>query len=383
MQSSNQSESMHRTKQFIIRSALNHQFHHYHTTVASADHSNHSHNHNHSQSRSTKEQISEQLYELERQAKFDKLYKQLLPVRSFIQLSQTIRRPLIPDTNNTVEHNIMSNNTIIIDGTKTAQKVRNELKEQVDELKKTNSVSPCLAVVLVGERKDSQTYVNMKTKACNECGIIPVQHNVSADITEAELSQLVVQLNNDSSVNGILIQLPLPSHINQFNIIQLIDSNKDVDGLTLISAGQVYSHGMAADLIACTPLGCINLLDEYKINISGANAVVLGRSQLVGKPIASLLLSRNATVTMCHSKTKDMPDVIRRADIVIAAIGKPLYVKRDWLKPGAVVIDVGINAVDDASKKSGYRLVGDVDYDNCKDVCSAITPVPGGVGMES
>lgn len=328
-------------------------------------------------SRSTQKHLEQQLRELREKAELDKLYKQLIPVRSFIQLQSQIR-PIIPLTFPTDN---MSNTPVVINGTATAKNVRQQLKAEIEQLVQSNNgVAPCLAVVLVGERKDSQTYVNMKSKACNEVGITPVQHNVSADISEAELAKLVTQLNNDSTVNGILIQLPLPAHINQFNIIELIQPCKDVDGLTLVSAGQVYSHGMAADLIACTPLGCIHLLDEYKIDISGKHAVVLGRSQLVGKPIASLLLSRNATVTICHSKTADIASIVRQADIVIAAIGKPRFVQRDWLKSGATVIDVGINAVDDSTDKRGYKLVGDVDYEHCADICSAITPVPGGVG---
>lgn len=322
----------------------------------------------------------------QRAAKLE-LYRQLLPIRSKIQLRYKEQQLLLANSNNIVNNipnNLykMSTGPTIIDGVSTAKKVRAQLSSDIELLiQNNNNIKPCLAVVLVGERKDSQTYVNMKTKACNEVGITPVQHNLSDDITQDDLAKLVTELNNDTTVNGILIQLPLPSHINQNKIIELISHNKDVDGLTLYSAGSTYTYGIDAPLIACTPLGCITLLDEYNINISGKHAVVLGRSQLVGKPIASLLLSRNATVTMCHSKTTNIPDILKQADIIIAAIGKPYFVKREWLKQGCVVIDVGINAVDDKNDKRGYKLVGDVDYDNCKDLSSAITPVPGGVGL--
>jgi len=336
------------------------------------------------------------------------LYKQLLPIRSAIQLqlSEHIKQqqkqphsiqeqgvPYIkaiptPTPTTIAMTDIQKPSTtaqerpIIIDGNATAKRVREQLRQEVDVLKTKNpSLSaPTLAVVLVGSRKDSQTYVKMKTKACSEVGILTEQYDLEESTTQDELESLVKKLNENHRVNGILIQLPLPAHIKQDRVIQLIDTKKDADGLTLVSAGQVFSYGLGADLIACTPLGCITLLDAYNVPIKGKHAVVLGRSQLVGKPIASLLLSRDATVTMCHSKTSNLPDIVRQADILIAAIGKPKFVKSDWLKPDVVVIDVGINAVDDSTDKRGYKLVGDVDYETCKDVASAITPVPGGVG---
>jgi 5,10-methylene-tetrahydrofolate dehydrogenase/methenyl tetrahydrofolate cyclohydrolase len=243
---------------------------------------------------------------------------------------------------------------------------------------KTNQKQgPGLAVILVGERKDSQTYVNMKTKACEEIGIEAIQINLPATVQTQELLDTIRKLNADTKINGILVQLPLPSHVDTEKVIANIAPEKDVDGLTLTNAGELFQKGDGAPLIPCTPLGCLYLLDAYKIPIEGKFAVVIGRSALVGKPMMQLLFSRNATVVCCHSRTKDLPSIVGQADIVVAAIGKPEFVKGEWLKPGAVVIDVGINPVDDATKKSGYRLVGDVDFTASKSKCSAITPVPG------
>lgn len=241
-------------------------------------------------------------------------------------------------------------------------------------------VAPVLAVVLVGSRKDSQTYVNMKAKACVEIGIEAKQFDLPESTTTEELLTLVDTLNKDVRVNGILVQLPLPKHCDADAVIEAIDPSKDADGLTTNSAGQVARLGDKAPLIPCTPLGCLRLLDEYEVPIAGANAVVIGRSNLVGKPAAQLLMSRSATVTVVHSKTRDIAAHLKNADIVVAAIGKANFVQAEWLKPGCTVIDVGINAVDDSTKKSGYRLVGDVDYAACSQVAGAITPVPGGVG---
>lgn len=199
-------------------------------------------------------------------------------------------------------------------------------------------------------------------------------------VVQEEILAVVHRLNNDVAVNGILVQLPLPPHCNADRVIAALHPLKDADGLTQSSAGALLLHGLSAPLIPCTPLGCIQLLDAYNIPIEGKHAVVIGRSNLVGKPVAQLLLSRNATVTTVHSKTTELAEHVRRADIVVAAIGKAEWVQADWLKQGAVVVDVGINAKDDASKKLGYRLVGDVDYERAKHRVTAITPVPGGVG---
>lgn len=197
---------------------------------------------------------------------------------------------------------------------------------------------------------------------------------------QEEILALVKRLNDDPSVSGILVQLPLPSHCSADRVISALHPLKDADGLTQSSAGALLTHGLSAPLIPCTPLGCIRLLDAYRIPIEGKHAVVIGRSNLVGKPVAQLLLSRNATVTTVHSRTTELAEHVKRADIVVAAIGKAEWVQASWLKQGAVVVDVGINAKDDASKKLGYRLVGDVDFESAKNCVSAITPVPGGVG---
>lgn len=239
---------------------------------------------------------------------------------------------------------------------------------------------PTLAVILVGGRKDSQTYVNMKTKACAEVGIGAKQYDLPDTTTTEELLTLVASLNADPTINGILVQLPLPSHCSADRVIASLSPLKDVDGLTQSSAGALFLHGTSAPLIPCTPLGCLALLDHYNIAIEGRHCVVIGRSNLVGKPVAQLLLSRNGTVTTVHSRTVKLEEEVRRGDIVVAAIGKGEWVKGEWFKEGAVVIDVGINAKDDATKKAGYRLVGDVDFESAKGRVSAITPVPGGVG---
>jgi len=267
-----------------------------------------------------------------------------------------------------------------IDGLATSKALYAEYKERVAELKEKHGQAPALAVILVGERKDSQTYVRMKTKACNEVGVEPVEHTLPEDVSEAKLMEVVAELNADPKVNGILVQLPLPKHIDADKVVQSISPLKDVDGLTEANAGNLFRLGMKGRFIPCTALGCMLLLKRYNVPLEGKHAVVIGRSMLVGKPVSLLLQSENATVTMCHSRTKDLPSVVQQADIVIAAIGKANFVQGDWLKPGAVVIDVGINAVDDSTKKAGFRLVGDVEYASAVKVASAATPVPGGVG---
>lgn len=273
----------------------------------------------------------------------------------------------------------MSDNKI--DGNAIAKKIREELTQEITALKEVvPDYQPTLAVILVGSRKDSQTYVNMKTKSCLEVGIKPLQFDMPESTTEAELIALVDKLSNDDDVHGILVQLPLPKHINADNVIERINPKKDSDGLTTNSFGDLLSKGLNANYIPCTPLGCIKLLQYSNVEVKGKKAVVIGRSKLVGKPLALCLLSLDATVTICHSKTQNLPDVVREADLVFAAIGVAEFVKGEWIKDGAVVIDVGINAVDDATKKAGYRLVGDVEYSEAVERASLITPVPGGVG---
>jgi methylenetetrahydrofolate dehydrogenase (NADP+)/methenyltetrahydrofolate cyclohydrolase len=270
----------------------------------------------------------------------------------------------------------------VISGTEIAEAMRAELATQVEELK-GKGVTPGLTVVLVGEDPASQVYVRMKGKACEKLGMKSETIRLSAETTEDELLTIVENLNTDEMVHGILVQLPLPDQINERRILLAIRPDKDVDGFHPVNVGKV-SIGDPTGFPPCTPYGVQQMLVRSGVQISGAHAVIVGRSNIVGRPMASLLLHKgpggNATVTVCHSRTKNLPEVTRQADILIAAIGSPEFVKGDWIKPGAVVIDVGVNRVDDASVEKGYRLVGDVDFAAAKEVASAITPVPGGVG---
>ena len=268
----------------------------------------------------------------------------------------------------------------IIDGKEIAATIRGEIADDVAAMQAAHGIVPGLATVLVGSRKDSETYVRMKKKACAEVGIASFGHELPAEISQADLLALVQQLNADPAVHGILVQLPLPDHIDEETILSAISLEKDVDGFHPLNIGRLSMKRRDPLFVPCTPKGCIELLDRTGVTIEGKRAVVLGRSNIVGLPVAMLLLHRNATLTICHSRTKDLPGVVREADILIAAVGRAEMVKGDWLKPGVVVIDVGVNAVDDPSKKKGYRLVGDVDFDQAMEVAGAITPVPGGVG---
>jgi len=268
----------------------------------------------------------------------------------------------------------------LIDGKLIAQKVRDDVAARVAQRVQQGKSRPNLATVLVGERVDSQTYVKSKRKACEELGMGSIAHELSVETKQDELESLIKRLNDDKSVNGILVQLPLPSHLNEERVLQLISIEKDVDGFSPINIGRLAQKGREPLFVPCTPFGCIYLLEQAGVKIEGANAVVLGRSNIVGMPAALLLIGKNATVTVCHSKTRDIPSVVRQADILIAAIGKMEFVRGDWIKPGAAVIDVGINSKPDPTKKSGHRLVGDVNFDEAKDVAGFITPVPGGVG---
>lgn len=268
----------------------------------------------------------------------------------------------------------------LIDGTAIAQKVRNEVKEKVAKRIAEGKSQPGLATVLVGDRIDSATYVSMKQKACAELGMTSFHHPLPADVSQEELEDLIRKLNADPKVHGILVQLPLPSHLDEERVLSLISIEKDVDGFSPLNLGRLAQKGREPLFVPCTPYGCIYLLKEVGVQIAGANAVVLGRSNIVGMPAALLLIKENATVTVVHSKTKDIPSVLRNADIIIAAIGRAQMVRGDWIKPGAAVIDVGINSKPDPTKKSGYRLVGDVNFEEAKEVAGFITPVPGGVG---
>ena len=265
----------------------------------------------------------------------------------------------------------MTRKAQIIDGKKISAEVRAELKAEVAALK-AKGLFPGLAVVLVGENPASQIYVRNKTKACEEVGIKSFQHTLPGDVKEEELISLIRGLNADTGVHGILVQLPLPSHMDSDSVLDLISPSKDVDGFHPYNMGRLMIGN--ALLQPCTPYGIMRLLDSTGIDASGKNAVIIGRSNIVGKPMAMMLLKRNATVTICHSKTKDLPEKVREAEILVAAIGRDRFVKGDWIKEGAVVIDVGMNRAPDG------RLTGDVDFDAASLKASHITPVPGGVG---
>lgn len=268
----------------------------------------------------------------------------------------------------------------IIDGKVIAATIRDEIAADVAQIQEEYGQAPGLATVLVGARADSATYVRMKKRACAEVGIKSFSNELPEDVSQEELIAVVQELNADPEVDGILVQLPLPDHLDEEAVLAEIDLTKDVDGFHPLNIGRLSMKFRAPLFTPCTPRGCIELLDRMEIPIEGKQAVVLGRSNIVGLPVAMMLLHRNATLTICHSRTKDLPSVVRQADILIAAVGRAEMVKGDWLKPGVAIIDVGINAVDDPTRKRGYRLVGDVDYEEALEVAGAITPVPGGVG---
>lgn len=268
----------------------------------------------------------------------------------------------------------------IIDGNAVAQRMRAEIAEAVAQMKEKYGVVPGLATVLVGDNPASHSYVRMKRKACADVGIESFPHELPTNATQEEVEAVVQRLNEDSRVHGILVQLPLPRHLDEERVLGLISLTKDVDGFHPINIGRLAMKGREPLFIPCTPHGAIVLLEEAGAQFEGANAVVLGRSNIVGLPAAMLLIHRNATVTVCHSRTRDLPAVCRQADILIAAVGRPEMVRADWVKPGAYVIDVGSNKVDDPTSEKGYRWVGDVAFDEVKEVAGAITPSPGGVG---
>ncbi len=268
----------------------------------------------------------------------------------------------------------------LINGKAIAQKVREDVAKEVAQRAAAGKGQPVLATVLVGDRPDSVSYVTSKGKACQELGMGSIGRHLPANCSQEEVEAIVRELNADPSVNGILVQLPLPSHLNEERVLQLINIEKDVDGFSPINIGRLAQKGREPLFVPCTPYGCIYLLEQVGVKIEGANAVVLGRSNIVGMPAALLLIGHNATVTVCHSRTRDLSATCRQADILVAAIGKAEMVRGDWIKPGAAIIDVGINSIPDATKKSGHRLVGDVCFDEAKEVASWITPVPGGVG---
>ena len=273
--------------------------------------------------------------------------------------------------------------TILINGKEIAQNLRNDLKKEIDYLKNVTGKAPGLAVVQVGNVAASSVYVKAKTKSAKEVGIEVLDHHLSEETTQETLLQLVETLNNQSNVNGILVQLPLPKHINEQIVLDSIHPDKDADGFHPLNVGKlsIANHNDENLLIPCTPYGCLIMLKGLDIELSGKNAVVIGRSNIVGKPMAQLLLKESCTVTIAHSRTKNIEDICKKADIVVAAVGKPEMVKGGWIKKDAVVIDVGINRIE--NKVDGEiknKLVGDVDFNEATKSAYAITPVPGGVG---
>ncbi len=268
----------------------------------------------------------------------------------------------------------------LIDGKAIAESLREEVKKSVDERVAKGLPAPGLATVIIGDNPASKVYVRMKHKACQEVGILSIGHELPADTPQEEAEALVKKLNDDPKVNGILVQLPLPAGLDEERVLNTISLQKDVDGFHPVNIGRLAQKGREPLFIPCTPAGVMYLLEQGGAELQGANAVVLGRSNIVGMPVSLLLVSANATVTICHSRTKDIPGLIRQADVLVAAVGIPEYVRGDWIKPGATVIDVGVNRIEDETRKSGYRLVGDVNFDEAAEVAGAITPVPGGVG---
>lgn len=270
---------------------------------------------------------------------------------------------------------------MLLSGKEVANAKLEGLKSECELFIKENGYAPQLAVILVGEDPASQTYVASKKKACIRLGFAHKDYILNKDISEKELLDLVTELNNDSTVHGILVQMPLPKGFDEQKVIETITPDKDVDGFHPINVGKLVA-GLDC-FVSCTPNGVLSIMDYYNIKTEGKHAVIIGRSNIVGKPMASLLIQRgrDATVTICNSKTENLKEITKTADILIAAIGRPLFVTSDMIKEDAVLIDVGINRIKDDTRKRGYRVVGDIDFDNCKEKASAITPVPGGVGL--
>jgi len=268
----------------------------------------------------------------------------------------------------------------VIDGAAISEQIRAEVADEVKDRVRNGKPVPGLATVLVGENPASHVYVRSKHKACQEAGIVSFGHELPENAKLGEVVDLVKKLNDDPAVHGILVQLPLPSGLDEEKVLSTVRLEKDVDGFHPVNIGRLAQKGRDPLFVPATPSGVMYLLQKYVPNLGGMNAVVLGRSNIVGMPVALLLLRANATITLCHSKSKNLKEITRSADILVVAVGRTEIVRGDWVKPGAVVIDVGINRVEDATRPRGYRLVGDVAYDEVKEVASAITPVPGGVG---
>ncbi|WP_375621107.1 MULTISPECIES: bifunctional methylenetetrahydrofolate dehydrogenase/methenyltetrahydrofolate cyclohydrolase FolD [unclassified Bartonella] len=270
----------------------------------------------------------------------------------------------------------------IIDGKKLAEEIIVKVKAETAKLRHHYNIQPSIAVIIVGDDPASQVYVTSKNKKAEECGFLSIKHVVSKETQEKDLLQLITTLNSDPKIHGILVQLPLPAHMNTNRITQAVAFQKDVDGFHYINVGKLAANALEDAMIPCTPAGAMMMIEQHcGRDLSGLDAVVVGRSNIVGKPMAALLTAANATVTIAHSRTRDLDDVCRSADILVAAVGRPQMIKKDWIKDGAIVIDVGINRVAAPEKGIGKtRLVGDVDFENVKEKAAAITPVPGGVG---
>ena len=268
----------------------------------------------------------------------------------------------------------------IIDGKAISKKLLSEIAADVEAMVKEGLTRPGLAAVIVGDNPASQQYVRMKRKRCETYGLESYGYELPKTASQEEVEGLVKELNADPKVNGILVQLPLPGHLDDEKILNAISIEKDVDGFHPINIGRLAQKGREPLFVPCTPDGCIYLIDQTGFQLKGANAVVLGRSNIVGMPVALLLVKRDATVTICHSRSQDLPSICRSADVLIAAVGRAEMVKADWIKPGAVVIDVGTNRVDDPTSEKGNRLAGDVDFNEAKEVAGWISPYPGGVG---
>lgn len=270
----------------------------------------------------------------------------------------------------------------ILDGTMVAEAIKKDIERDVERWSREFGRKPRMAAILVGDNPASHSYVKSKEKDCRQVGMESIVYKLSATISQEGLIECVKSINEDMGVDGLIVQLPLPEHLNEQEVIETIDPNKDVDGFHPINMGRMLL-GLPS-FVAATPAGIVDLLDYYHIPLQGKECVIVGRSNIVGKPLANLLSRKgyrgDCTVTLCHSRTDNLPEVARRADILIAAIGRPLLIKEDWVKEGAVVVDVGINRVEDSGTKTGYKLVGDVDFERVAPHCSYITPVPGGVG---
>ena len=267
---------------------------------------------------------------------------------------------------------------MILDGKLVSGNLKDTLIDDILELKKINII-PKLAIILVGHSEESLVYINMKRKMCEELGIQIIIYHFLESVLEGTIIEKIEELNKDNLTHGILIQLPLPKHFNKEKLLDKISYQKDADGFHTINAGKIF-QGNDSNVIPCTPLGCIDLLDHYNIDVKGMNVTIIGSSNLVGLPLSMLLLQRGATITLCNINTKNVKEHTIQSDMIIACCGVPHLVKYDWVKEGAIVIDIGINRRKDTTKKDGYRLVGDVDFDGVKDKCKYITPVPGGIG---